>query len=73
MSSSDITTAVQRTGGLVAERFGQAAEVIPSEHVQPAAGLASRSSILLGSLAFSSSPGNSCRRHSEFHPTSFRR
>jgi NitT/TauT family transport system permease protein len=52
MSSSDITTAVQRTGGLVAERFGQAAEVIPSEHVQPAAGLASRSSILLGSLAF---------------------
>jgi NitT/TauT family transport system permease protein len=52
MSSSDITTAVDRTGGLVAERFVQAAEVIPSEHVQPAAGLASRSSILLGSLAF---------------------
>jgi NitT/TauT family transport system permease protein len=52
MSSSEITTAVQGTGGLVAERFGQAAEVIPSEHVQPAAGLASRSSILLGSLAF---------------------
>jgi NitT/TauT family transport system permease protein len=52
MSSSDITTAVHRTGGLGAERFGQADEVIPSEHVQPAAGLASRSSIVLGSLAF---------------------
>jgi NitT/TauT family transport system permease protein len=54
MSSSEITTAVERTGGLVAERFAGAAEAVTSEHVQgaPAAGLASRSSILLGSLAF---------------------
>jgi NitT/TauT family transport system permease protein len=53
MTSPEITTAVQRTGGLVAERFAGAAEAATTEHAPPAPeGLPSRSSILLGSLAF---------------------
>ena len=53
MTSPEITTAVQRTGGLVAERFAGAAEAPTTGHAPPAPeGLPSRSSILLGSLAF---------------------
>jgi NitT/TauT family transport system permease protein len=49
--SSEVTTAVQRTGALGAEPFAGAAEA--AEHAPTApAGAVSRSSILVGSLAF---------------------
>jgi NitT/TauT family transport system permease protein len=52
MMSSEITTAVERSGGLGTERFAGTAEAVTSAQAPPARGLASRSSILLGSLAF---------------------
>jgi NitT/TauT family transport system permease protein len=56
MSTSDVTTAVERTGAgvLAAEPVTRAAPAVALEHPAPAprAGLASPSSILIGSLAF---------------------
>jgi NitT/TauT family transport system permease protein len=56
MSTSDVTTAVERTGAgvLAAEPVARAAPADALEHPAPAprAGLASPSSILIGSLAF---------------------
>jgi NitT/TauT family transport system permease protein len=56
MSTSDVTTAVERTGAsvLAAEPAARAAPAVAPEHPPPAprAGLASPSSILIGSLAF---------------------
>ena len=54
MSPSDATTAVERTGVLAAEPVARAAPPVMPDHpvTAPPAGLASPSSILLGSLAF---------------------
>src|SRR5262245_64184118 len=54
MSASEVTVAVKRTSTISAEPVARAAPPVTTDHPAPAppAGLASRSSILIGSLGF---------------------